>query len=312
MLEKRILETEKKETRKNRYQHKQNLFAQKLSLLTLVNVLGQRLDDAITGDLLQSNSDSLDEALVTTQIVTKQLLNAEKSSGVAGLSQSAELIEHGVLNLELVSIVINTVDVVEPGSGSEAETTERTGHPDSFGNSGHDELGDLSGTTTTDARKLVANWRIGETFNECFAVLINIVTFDVGECVLHFLLHHLPDKFGKERVLHNFVNIFVSGQLATIGDDSVATVQKTELVLLEFLDVLNVLDNLNADLLERWATITEVIFNDPLHEGLSHNGPRILDTELLCEAHFIGGGCGWGNTVDHGVGEVTVGVHPVC
>ena len=281
--------------------------------IRLLNVLRERVHNAVLGNLCQRSADRLHKPLVATQVVTEQAADAEQAVRVADLGQRAQVVEHGVGNLELVAVVVHAVDVVEPERSGETEAVEGASNPDSLGDGGHDELRDLAGTTTADTRQLVLDGGVGEALDERLAVVVDVEVCvgDLGQSVLHLALHHLPDELGEQRVLHHLVHVLVACELAAVRDHRMAAVQQTELVLLELLDVLHVLHDLHADLLEGWPAVAEVVFDHPLHERLGDDRPRVFDAKLLCERDLVGRGSLGGDTVNHSVGEVTVGVDPV-
>ena len=238
--------------------------------------LGQRLQNTVAGNVLKSLSHSSDETLIVAQVVTEQALDAQQLPGVSATLDSLllDLLEHRVLDLELVAQVVDSLDVVEPGSGSETQTAERSGHPDLLSNGGHDELGDLAGTTAADTGQSVADRGVGEALNQGLAVLVDVVAGNVGKSRLDLLLHHVPDEFAEEGVGNDFMHVLVAGEPAAVGNDRVASVQQTQLVLFEFLNVLDVLDDLDADFLEGGAfVVDEVVFDNPLGERFGDDGP---------------------------------------
>lgn len=101
----------------------------------LVNVLGESGHDTVLGDELHGGGDLLDELLVLAQVVTEEGLDAEElvGLGATSLGLGLELLDHGVVDLELVAGIVDTVDVAEPGSGDETETAEVVLVPDLLG-----------------------------------------------------------------------------------------------------------------------------------------------------------------------------------
>lgn len=281
---------------------------------SLVDELGQDSHDALLVDLLHGAGELVDEALVVAQIVTEQLLDAQQLAGVvaAGLGKGLELLAHGVVDLKSVAGVVDAADVVEPAGEDEAEALERTRHPNLLRNGGHDELGDLARCVQSDTGDLVHDGGVGKALHESLAVLVNVDAGDIGQQGLDFLLHHLPDKLSVDGVLHDLVDVLETSKLSGVSHGRVAGVEETELVLLKLLNVVHVVDNLDADQLERRAAVAEVVLNNPLHEGLSDDGPLVLDTKLLSQRlDVVGRGAG-GDAVHHGVGEVPLLADPLC
>lgn len=279
----------------------------------LINVLGKRLQDAVPSNVLHSVGYLLHESLVVTQIVTEQTRDAQQLGRLSTTSTGLglKLLTHGVIDSESVTLVINTIDVAEPSSSDEAQTAERALHPDGLGNRGHDELGDLAGRVETDTGQLVHDGRVGETFHEGLAVLIDIDTRDLRQGRLDLFLHHLPDELVEVRIFQDLVDVVEACHLTGVSNSGVTAVKETELVLLELFDRVHVLDDLDADLLEGRATVGELIFNDPLHERFRDDRPGVLNTHSVCEGLLIGGRRLRSDTVDHSVGESTFISNPL-
>lgn len=279
----------------------------------LINVLGKRLQDAVPSNVLHSIGDLLHEALVVTQIVTEQTRDAQQLGGLSTTSTGLglELLTHRVLDGEGVTLVINTIDVAEPSSSDEGQTAEGAVHPDSLGNRGHDELGDLAGCVETDTGQLVHDGGVGETFHEGLAVLIDVDTGNLRQGRFDLFLHHLPDELVEIRVFQDLVDVAEACHLTRVSNGGVTAVQKTELVLLELFDRVHVLDHLDADLLEGRTAVGELIFNDPLHERFGDDRPRVLNTHGVRERLLIGGRRLRSNTVDHSVRESTFISNPL-
>ena len=182
-------------------------------------ILGKRLQNAIPGNILHSGGDLLDEPLVTAQVVTEEVLDAEQLSraGAPRTSLSLELLAHGVVDFERLAAVVDAVKVPEPRGRDEAQTAEGAGHPDLLGNRGHDELGDFAGGIDADAGELVHEGWVGEALHERVAVLVDVDAGNLGEKWFHFFLHHLPHEVAEEWVLHDFVDVFEAGQLAWVA-----------------------------------------------------------------------------------------------
>ncbi|KAI6754540.1 hypothetical protein HG530_012292 [Fusarium avenaceum] len=271
----------------------------------LFDVLGDGLHDTILGDELHGLGHFIQEALVTSQIVTEEFLDTEDGTGVLAtlLSQSLQLLAHGVIDLELVALVVNSVDVDEPTSSNETQTSEGASTPDVLGDGRHDELRDLAGGVEGDTGNLVHDGGVGETLHQGVTVLVDIDTRDVGQKGLDLLLHHLPDKLAVDGVLHNLVDVLEASKLSWVSHGGVTGVEKAKLVLLELLDIVNVMDDLDTDLLEGRAAVGELVLNNPLHERLGHNGPSVLDAEVLGERRDVVLGGAGGDAVNHGVGE---------
>jgi hypothetical protein len=73
----------------------------------------------------------------------------------------------------------------------------------------------------------------------------------------------------------------------------------------------DVVDDLDADVLERRSPRGEVVLEDPLREGLADDGPRVLDAEPLSQGRDVLGRRHGGDPVDHAVGEGDVLLHPL-
>ena len=249
----------------------------------LLHILEKSLARADRGNELHSIGDLVDEALVASQVVTEEHLDTQQLPRVpaAGLGQLLQLLPHRVVDLERVAVVIDTVDVVEPGGDDEAQAAEGARHPDRLGNGRHDELGHLARGVEGDAGDLVHDGGVGEALHEGVAVLVNVDALDLGQQGLDLVLHHVPDELAVVGVLHDLVDVLEAGELARVRHGGVAGVEETQLVLLELLDVVHVLDDLDADLLEGRAAVAELVLDDPLHEGLGDDGPRVLDAKGL-------------------------------
>lgn len=267
----------------------------------LVNVLGKSGHDTVLGDKLHGGSDLLDESLVVAQVVTEERLDAQELVGLvaSSLCLGLELLDHGVIDLELVASVIDTVDVAEPGGGDEGKTAEVVLTPDLLSDGGHDELRDLARGTKADTGKLIHDGRVGETLHEGVAVLVNVDTRNGGEKRLDFLVHHLLNELAVDGVVDDFVNVLEASELTGVTESRVGTVEETQLVHFELLDIVDILDDLDTDFLEGRAAIAELVLNNPLHEGLSNNGPCVLNTEVFSECGNVGLFGAGSDTVDH-------------
>lgn len=279
----------------------------------LVNVLGESGHDTVLGDKLHSGGHFVNESLVTAQVVTEKRLDAEELVGLetTSLGLGLELLDHRVVDEELVASIIDTVDVAEPGGSNETETAEVVLTPDLLGDRRHDELRDLARSTETDTRKLVHDGGVREALHKSVAVLVNVDAGDVGQKRLDFLVHHLLNELAVDGIVDDLVDVLETSELTSVTESRVGTVEQTQLVHFELLDVVDILDDLNTDLLERRAAITELVLDNPLHEGLGNNWPFILNTKVFGECGNVGLFGAGSDTVDHGVGEGTLLGDPV-
>jgi len=209
-----------------------------------------------------------------------------------------------------MALLINTAEVAEPSGSGEGEAAEGSTSNDLLGNGGHDELGHLARATKADTGDLILESRVGEATDECLDVLVDIDTRDRGKQRLDFLVHHVADVLSEDRVVDGLVNVLESSEVSRVTHSCVRGVQQTKLPQLELLYVLDILDDLNADLLESGAAIAELVLDNPLAERLSDDRPRILDAELVAEADDILIDSPGGDAIYHGVGESTVGREP--
>jgi hypothetical protein len=214
----------------------------------LVNVLGESGHDTVLSDELHSGGNLLDESLVVAQVITEERLDTQELIGLeaTGLSLGLELLDHGVVDLELVASIIDTVDVAEPGSGDERKTAEVVLAPDLLSDGGHDELRDLARGAKADTGKLVHDGWVGETLHECVAVLVNIDTGNGRQKRLDFLVHHLLNELAVDGVVDDFVDVLESSELTSVAKSRVGTVEKAQLVHFELLDVVDILDDLDT------------------------------------------------------------------
>lgn len=196
-------------------------------------------------------------------------------------SVGLELLDHGVVDGEGLAGIVNAAVVAEPGGGYESEAAERSVGNDLLGDAGHDELGDLAGTTKADTGKLVLEGGVGETAQEGVDVVIDADTRDLGKERLDFLVHHVDDELAVDGVADNLVDVGEASELTGVSHGGVATVKEAELDHLVLLDLVHVGNDLDTSLLERWAAIDELVLENPLVEGLGDNGPGILNTEVL-------------------------------
>jgi hypothetical protein len=270
------------------------------------------LHGTITLEADVSLGELLDEALITAKVVTEEVLDAEKLHWVALVAGNVlQLIVPGVeRQREVLALLINTAEVAEPRGSGEGEAGEGATSNDLLGNGGHDELGHLARTTKADTGDLILERRVGEATDEGLDVLVDIDTRDRGKQRLDFLVHHVADVLSEDRVVDGLVNVLESSEVSRVTHSCVRGVQQTELPQLELLYVLDILDDLNANLLESGATIAELVLDNPLAERLCDDRPRILDAELVAEADNILVDSPGGDAVYHGVGESTVGREP--
>lgn len=271
----------------------------------LVNVLGERLHDAVPGNVIHSGGDLPEEPLVVAQVIPEQALDAEQLGRVvaSGASLGLELLAHGVDHLERLATVVDPLDVVEPGGGDEAQAAERTRLPDRLGNRGHDELRNLAGRVETDTGQLVHDGGVGKALDEGVAILVDVDARDLRQERLDLLLHHLPHELAEQRVRHDLVHVLEARQLTGVAQGRVAAVEQAQLVLLELLDSVHILDHLDPNLLEGRTAVGELILDDPLREGLRDDGPRVHNAKLLCQCRFVGLRRLRGDAIDHGVRE---------
>lgn len=124
-------------------------------------------------------------------------------------------------------------------------------------------------------------------------------------------MHHLLDELAVDRVVDDLVDVLEASELTAVAESRVRTVEKAKLVHFELFNIVDILDDLDADLLEGRAAITELVLNDPLHEGLSDNGPFIFNTKVFGKGGDVGLFGAGSDTVDHGVGEGTLLGDPV-
>ena len=117
----------------------------------------------------------------------------------------------------------------------------------------------------------------------------------------------LLQEGADERVLHGLVDEVDVHEAGRIGDDRVAAVEDADLHQLVGGDVL---DELDADLLEGGAARGEVVLDHPLQEVLAEDRPGVLDAEFLAGDPPLAVGGRGRDAVDHGIGEGDVGAHP--
>jgi hypothetical protein len=282
-----------------------------------LSIVGEGLLSAVVVQAVKSLGKLAHEALVVAQVVTEQVADAHEVVGqvaaVAGLGlQVLDVDLVGLLDDELVTVLVVAGEVAEPGGDDEREAARGVvvGH-DVLGDGGHDELGELAGAADTEAGDLVLEGGVAEAGHEGLAVLVEVDAGDGGEQGLDLLVHHLGDELVPGRVGEDLVDVLVAGEESEVGDGGVGGVEQTKLVHLELLDVVDLGDDLDADLLERRATVAELVLEHPLHEGLGDHRPGVLKTELIEKDSLVlvaGAGC---DTVDHAVGEGTVLLNPL-
>lgn len=232
---------------------------------------------------------------------------------VAGLGLEVDDVDLvGLLDGELLAGLVETGEVAEPSGDDEREAARGVvvGH-DVLGDGGHDELGEFAGAANAKTGDLVLEGGVAEAGHEGLAVLVEVDAGDGGEQGLDLLVHHLGDKFVPGGVGEDLVDVLVAGEESEVGDGGVRGVEETELVHLELLDVVDLGDDLDADLLERRATVAELVLEHPLHEGLGDHGPGVLKTELAEKDGLVliaGAGC---DAVDHTIGECPVLLNPL-
>lgn len=261
-------------------------------------------------ETLKSSLELSDESLVTAEVITKEALDVELGNGVLG-GVGLELLDHGVVDLEGLAGIINTLVVAEPGGGNKSKAAERTTSYNLLGNAGHDELGDLATAAKADTGKLVLEGGVGEAAKERVAVVVDADTGDLGKERLDLLVHHVDDKLSVDGVANDFVDVVEAGELTSVAHGGVGSVEQTELDHLVLLDLVDVGDNLNTGLLKGRAAVNKLVLEHPLVEGLGDDWPGILDTKVLGKVGlvlFVGAGS---DAVDHGVGESTVAGDPV-
>ena len=261
-------------------------------------------------ETLESSLELGNEALVVAEIVTEQALDVELSHG-ALCSVGLELLDHGVVDLEGLAGIIDTVVVAEPGGGYKGKAAEGTTSDNLLSNAGHDELGDLAAATEADTGKLVLESGVGETTEEGVAVVVNADTRDLGEKRLNLLLHHVNDELAVHGVANDLVDVVEASELTGVAHSRVRSVEQTELDHLVLLDLVDVGNDLDTGLLKGRAAVNKLVLEHPLVEGLSDDWPGILNTELLSKADLVllvGAGS---DTVDHGVGESAVAGDPL-
>lgn len=234
-------------------------------------------------------------------------------AAVAGLGLEVDDVDLvGLLDGELVAGLVEAGEVAEPGGDNEREATRGVvvGH-DVLSDGGHDELGELAGAADAETGDLVLEGGVAEAGHEGLAVLVEIDARDGGEERLDLLVHHLGDELVPGGVGKDLVDVLVAGEESEVGDGGVGGVEETEFVHLELLDVVDLGDDLDADLLERRATVAELVLEHPLHEGLGDHRPGVLKTELAEKDGLVlvaGAGC---DAVNHAVGEGTVLLDPL-
>ena len=182
---------------------------------------------------------------------------------------------------------------------------------DVLGNGGQDELGQLAGAVEGQTADLVHDGRIGEALEQGVAVQVNVDALNDRHEGLDLFVHHLVDELVELGVLKDLVDVLVASEVGGVGNGRVAGVEEAELVALKLFDLVNVLDELDARLLKGRAARDKSILDDPLGEGLGHDGPQILDAKAVGQGELVVVGRARGDAVDHAVGELAVGLDPV-
>lgn len=284
-------------------------------MLHLVDVLGQRGHGALLVQALEGLAQLLDEELVAPQIVTEQALDPQQG-GRVGAALAGELLQalgHGVVDVDGLALLVDAVEVAEPRGHGEGEALEvvLARVPDLLSNRGHDELGQLAGPVEGQAGDLVHDGRVGEAVHQLLDVVVDADALDLGEQGAHLLVHHVVEELVEHGVLDHVVHVLEARQVGHVGHGGVGSVEQAQLVALELLDLVHVLDNLHAHLVERGAPVGEGVLDDPLHEGLRHDGPVVLDAEPRRQVRLVGLGRARGDAVHHAVGERAVLGDPV-
>ena len=104
------------------------------------------------------------------------------------------------------------------------------------------------------------------------------------------------------------MNKVMPDQSRRIGNRRVATIQDAELHQLVFCNVLN---EFRANLFQRWATLGEVVLEDPLTERFTGNRHRISDAEFIGNHRAFAVRGRWRDAVDHRVREGNVCTDPI-
>jgi len=283
----------------------------------LLSVVGKSLLSAVLVQAVESLGELVHEAFVLAQVVTEQVADAHEVVGevaaVAGLGLEVLDVDLvGLLDGELLAALVDAGEVAEPGGDDEGEAAGGVvvGH-DVLGDGGHDELGELAGAADAETGDLVLEGGVAEAGHEGLAVLVEIDAGDGGEQRLDLLVHHLGDEGVPGGVGEDLVDVLVAGEVGEVGDGRVGGVEETELVHLELLNVVDLGDDLNTDLLERRATVAELVLEHPLHEGLSDHRPGVLESELVEKDSLVLVAGAGSDTVNHAVGEGTVLLNPL-
>ena len=101
----------------------------------------------------------------------------------------------------------------------------------------------------------------------------------------------------------------VADEIAGIAQCLVPGIEHAEFHQLVGFDVGNDLD---ADVLERGASVAEAVFEDPLCERLAHDRPSVLDAEPARQLGAVIIGGLWRDPIDHRVRESDVVADPRC
>jgi len=103
------------------------------------------------------------------------------------------------------------------------------------------------------------------------------------------------------------MHVLVTHERGKVGQTLVTGIQQPQFHLLVGS---NVAGHLNAGLLPLRSTRREVIFDDPLEEGLAQHRPCIGDPQLLRHRFNVLVGSAGGDPVDHRIGKRDVAAYP--
>ena len=164
----------------------------------------------------------------------------------------------------------------------------------------HEELGELGGAVEADAGHLVAHFGVGEALRHHPLVVFDIDAGDGRQRWGHLFVVETAHVLRQGWVGHDLVDVGVADERGEVRRSGVAGVEDAQL---QRLVGPHVVGEENAGVLVGRSAVRELVFDDPLDEGLSNDRPVIDQPVLRGQELAVGRRRLWRDAVDHAIGE---------
>ncbi|CDF39165.1 Mannitol dehydrogenase rossman domain family [Chondrus crispus] len=275
-----------------------------------VQVLVNGASRAVRPHLIQPSRKDFDKRFILRQLPVHGLLRKPRGRlRLAPLCDVRQLRPQGIVVLKHLPALTRAIAVAAPQGADEREAVDAAAGGAPAADTRDDELGLATGAVEAEAGDGVVHGGVCEAGGDGLEVSAGGLCGGVGHVREDLARLDLAQEGDEAGVGHGGVCKAVAEEGGGVGDGGVAGVEDGELHALEGGDVG---DEAGADGLERRAGVGREggVLQQPLREGLGHDGGGVGDGEAVAHEADVGGGGGRGDAVDHGAREADAVADP--